>query len=136
MTKADAQSPATDGGAGDAADGIRKTRSIRFTDAEWREVRTAAKRYDLPAAEFVRERILAIARGGPSPDPAALAPLIVRTFRYSWMLATRMRNELDEAGRGAEMESLVEEARDFQERLQNRQPADTLPGSDDDAGHR
>ena len=46
----------------------------------------------LPVAEFVRDRILEIARGRTVADPAAipadLTPLIERTFRYVYMLAT------------------------------------------------
>ena len=133
MTQPDPNPPATGGEASEAADETRKTRSIRFTDSEWREVRGVAERHGVPAAEFVRDTILAAAR---APSLAALAPLIERTFRYSWMLATHKRNELDEAGRGAEMETLVEEARNFQDRLQTQRPSDTDPGSEDATGHR
>ncbi len=137
MTEHDADPPATGGEASEAADETRKTRSIRFTDAEWREVRGAAERHGVPAAEFVRDTILAAARGDHTPSLAALAPLIERTFRYSWMLATHKRYELDEAGRGAEMETLVEEARKLQDRLQDRGSAGGAPDAtdapDDDA---
>ncbi len=131
MTEDDANPPATGGEASEAADETRKTRSIRFTDSEWREVRLAAERHGVPAAEFVRDTILAAARGDRAPSLAALAPLIERTFRYSWMLATHKRNALDEAGRGEEMESLVEEARKLQDRLQKQHLSDADPGSED-----
>ena len=64
----------------------RKPRGIRFSDSEWEEVKSAAGSRDLPAAEFVRDRIIEIARGRSSADTSAipdyLAPLIERTFRY------------------------------------------------------
>ena len=100
----------------------RKTRGIRFSDSEWEEVRTAAERYDVPVAEFVRDRVLEIARGCTDPDTAAipcdLAPLIQRTFRYVYMLATLRRDELVRDGRGDEMEKLVEATRELQDQLE------------------
>lgn len=120
MTEADAHSPAAGAEASEAADETRKTRSIRFTDSEWREVRVAAERHGVPAAEFVRERILAIAREDTSPNLAALAPLIERTFRYTWALATHRRDELDGEERGEEMKALMKEARELQDRLQKQ----------------
>ena len=103
------------------ADDNRRTRSIRFSESEWEEVRQAALAHDLPAAEFVRENILALARGPESagaPDIASpLAPLIERMFRYSWFLATAKRDEMIHEGREAELERLVGEARAFQESL-------------------
>ena len=103
------------------ADDNRKTRSIRFSESEWEEVRNAALAHDLPAAEFVRERILAFVRapeGAVAPGVAApLAPLIERMFRYTWFLATEKRDAMLREGREAEIEKLVGEARAFQESL-------------------
>ena len=63
----------------------RKPRCMRFSDSEWEEVRAAAERHDVPVAEFVRDKILEIARGRASTDstetPDSLAPLIDQTFR-------------------------------------------------------
>ena len=103
------------------ADENRKTRSIRFSESEWEEVRNAAAAHDMPAAEFVRERILALARApkgaGEPAVGAPLAPLIERMFRYTWFLATERRDEMIREGREAELEKLVNEARAFQESL-------------------
>ena len=64
-----------DGGNGtEQADDKRKTRSIRFSESEWEEVRNAALAHDLPAAEFVRERILALVRDSESAGAPAVAP--------------------------------------------------------------
>ena len=71
---------------------------IRFPESEWEEVERAALAHDKPAAEFVRERILALARNpegadrapesaAPAPVAASMAPLIERTVRYTWFLA-------------------------------------------------
>ena len=103
------------------ADDNRKTRSIRFSEFEWDEVRNAALAHDLPAAEFVRERILALVRapeGAVAPAVLSpLTPLIERMFRYTWFLATEKRDAMLREGREAELEKLVGEARAFQESL-------------------
>ena len=46
-----------------------------------------------------------------------LSPLIERTFRYSYMMATNMREEMHAAGRGEEMEALIRGARGLQDQL-------------------
>ena len=75
----------------------------------------------MPAAEFVRERILAIARvlenAAPAPVEGSMAPLIERMFRYTWFLATERRDAMVREGRGDELDRLVAEARSFQESL-------------------
>ena len=107
--------------AAERADDNRKTRSIRFSESEWEEVRNAALAHELPAAEFVREKILALVRapegaGAPAVAPP-LAPLVERIFRYTWFLATAKRDEMIHEGREAELERLVGEARALQESL-------------------
>ena len=91
--------------AGDA----RKTRSIRFSDCEWEEVKRAARGHDMPAAEFVRQTILRLVRApgdaGPHPVPPSWAPLIERMFRYSWFLATEKRDGTRWSARGARRNS-------------------------------
>ena len=103
--------------AGDA----RKTRGIRFSESEWEEVKNAAAAHEMPAAEFVRERILALARGRASADrvpvSASMMPLIERIFRYTWFLATERRDAMLHEGRGDELDRLVAEARSFQKSL-------------------
>ena len=118
--------PVDDGTAVERADDNRKTRSIRFSEAEWEEVRNAALAHDLPAAEFVRERVLALVRGSeraviPAVAPS-LAPLIERMFRYTWFLATERRDAMVREGREAALEKLVAEARAFQESLNRSAP--------------
>ena len=103
--------------AGDA----RKTRGIRFSEREWEEVKNAAAAHEMPAAEFVRERILSLARDPESADrsavPASVMSLVERMFRYTWFLATEKRDEMVREGRGDELDTLVAEARAFQKSL-------------------
>ena len=122
------RNPAAGGeNAAERVDDNRKTRSIRFSESEWEEVRNAALEHDLPAAEFVREKILAFVRAPQSAAalavPPSLAPLIERMFRYTWFLATERRDAMLHEGREAELERLVGEARAFQESL-SRNAAD------------
>ena len=95
----------------------RMRRSPRRT----RRSRTRRWRNDVPVAKFVRDRILEIVRGRAAADissiAADLAPLIERTFRYTYMLATQKRDELIQDGRGDEMEKLVKAARELQDSL-------------------
>ncbi len=108
------------------AEDVRKTRSIRFSDSEWEEVKRAALAHDIAAAEFVRERILALARNpesaGSGPVPPSMAPLIERMFRYTWFLATEKRDAMLREGRQKELDALVAEARAFQESLRGDAP--------------
>ncbi len=119
MMDSDPRRPESDAASVDGHGAVRRTRGIRFSESEWREVREAAERRGVPAAEFVRATVLGAARGGhDAPGLAALAPLIERTFRYAWVLATLRRDEMTEAGRGEEMERLVESAKNLQQELQ------------------
>ena len=99
----------------------RKPRGIRFSDSEWDEVKNAARQHGVPAAEFVRERILDIARdpaaAGSAAIPADLVPLIERTFRYTYMIATKMRDDMIDDGQAEVLEHLVKGARELQDTL-------------------
>ena len=107
--------------AADKSGEVRKTRGIRFSESEWEEVKKAAAAHEMPAAEFVRERILEFARApesvGPRPVAGSMAPLIERMFRYTWFLATEKRGEMLREGREDEVDALVAEARDLHDKL-------------------
>ena len=126
MTETDAPEPQPAAESADRSSDARRTRGIRFSDPEWEEVKTAAERHDIPAAEFVRERILEIARtdsgADPSIIPAQLTPLIERTFRYAYILATLKRDEMIAAGRGDEIEALAETVRELENSLKRGVP--------------
>ena len=100
--------------AGDRAGDVRKTKGIRFSVSEWEEVKRAALAHDIPAAEFVRERILALARARKAQARPRFrrrwGPLIERMFRYTWFLATEKRDAMVNEGRGKELDALVAEA--------------------------
>ncbi len=114
------------GTAPDKADDNRRTRSIRFSDSEWEEVKRTARAHELPAAEYVRRTILGLGRasgdGGAGPVAPALGPLVERMFRYTWFLATEKRGAMLREGRGEELEKLVVEARAFEESLREDTP--------------
>ena len=127
MSEVERNSASGDRNAADRADDLRRTRSIRFSDSEWEEVKRAARGHDMPAAEFVRRTMLGLARGPGGGDPAPVpppswAPLIERTFRYAWFLATEKRDEMLREGRSEEVDRLVTEARAFQESLRRGAP--------------
>ena len=121
MTEIDGKGTAGGETGAEKAGDARKTRGIRFSESEWEEVKRAAAAHEMPAAEFVRERILALARapeGADAPPVApSLGPLIERMFRYTWFLATEKRDAMMREGRAEEIDALVEEARAFQESL-------------------
>ena len=99
----------------------RKNRGIRFSDPEWKEVKQAAQTSGITPAEFVRDRILDLIRNpdavGHDAFPAHLAPLVERTFRYTYILATRMRDEMTDAGDEEKLDELINEARELQDSL-------------------
>ena len=121
MTESDLIDPNTSGATAKNPPDARKTRGIRFSDSEWEDVKTAAEHHRVPAAEFVREGILEIARGRAAARSAAvppdLAPLIERTFRYTYMLATKMRDVMIADGKAEQLDTLVREARKLQDSL-------------------
>lgn len=100
---------------------IRRNRGVRFSDSEWEEVKQAARTLGITPAEFVRERILDLIRNPAAVDSLAvssnLAPLIERTFRYTYMLATRMRDDMTDGGLTKELDQLINEARELQDSL-------------------
>ena len=123
MTEIDRKGTAGGDTGAERAGDARKTRGIRFSECEWEEVKRAASAHELPVAEFVREKILALARapeGADAPPVApSLAPLIERMFRYTWFLATEKRDAMVSEGRADELEALVAEARAFHESLRS-----------------
>ena len=58
MSDEDRNEAAVGENAAEKAGDARKTRGIRFSESEWEDVKRAAAGHEMPAAEFVRERIL------------------------------------------------------------------------------
>ena len=107
-------------GAGSA--GTRMPRSIRFHDQEWRRIELFADKRGVPAAELLR--FVAPAAVDDETDGAVrdLSPLIERMFRYSYMMATNLREETIGAGRSEELEKLIDSARRLQVELVGKPP--------------
>ncbi len=96
----------------------RARRTIRFFDPEWERVEAFAETRGIAAAEFVRFATLAaIADDGNSL--ARLTPLVEATFRGTYMLATRMRDQMLGAGEQNDLDSLIVKARELQDILQD-----------------
>ena len=118
MTKTDPPEPGSGDGPTQAQSDPRKPRGIRFSDPEWVEVKSDAESHGIPVAEFVREKLLGVARynfpANSAESLVSLSPLIERTFRYTYMLATRMRDEMINDGKGKDLDHLVDEARKLQ----------------------
>ena len=114
----DASKPET---AADEPGGAEKSvpRTFRFHALEWERIEACAEARGMTAAEFVRFAVRAAMEGGAADPGAAdrLAPLVERTFRYSYMIATKMRDDLRAEGRDDELEALVRTARALQDEL-------------------
>ena len=101
------------------ASGRRRPHSVRFLDPEWKRIEAYAEARGFTGPEFVRYAALA-AMADHGETTERLAPLIETTFRATHILATKMRDEMLDEGREAELEQLVEGARALQERLLRR----------------
>ena len=95
----------------------RTAHSIRFLDTEWDRIKAFAEGRGLAPPEFVRFAALAAIEDSAGDPAGRLAPLIERTFRATYMLASRMRDEMLDAGRGEELDALIRAARELQDEL-------------------
>lgn len=100
------------------AEAKRWPHSIRFLEPEWERIEAFAEARGLTGPEFVRFATLAAVANKGNPV-ARLAPLIERTFRAAYMLSTRMRDEMLEAGEQEELDALIAAARGLQDELLN-----------------
>ena len=91
----------------------RTPRSVRFHDPGWERIEAFAEERGMAAAEFIRFAALDAIEGGAAADEDGdrLDPLIERTFRYSYMMATKMRDDMRAVDRGEELEVLIPELR-------------------------
>ena len=94
----------------------RRPHSVRFLDPEWERIEAYAEARGFTGPEFVRFAALA-AMAEPGETTGRLAPLIETTFRATHILATKMRDDMLDAGRAAEIKQLVEGARALQDKL-------------------
>ena len=94
----------------------RRPHSIRFLDPEWERIEAFAEARGLSGPEFVRSAALA-ATEDPGVALSRLAPLIETTFRATHILATKLRADMLDAGRAAELDEMIKAARELQDRL-------------------
>lgn len=96
----------------------RSPHTIRFLDPEWERIEKFAEARGLAPAEYVRFATLsAMADNGTSL--ARLAPIIEQTFRGTYMVASKMRYEMLDAGQDEKLDALVADARKVQQKLQD-----------------
>ena len=95
----------------------RAPHSIRFLDPEWERIAAFAGDRGLAPAEFVRFAALAAIENEDGASVDRLAPLIETTFRLTYILGTRKRDEMVEAGEREALQSLIAEARERQDEI-------------------
>ncbi len=100
----------------------RTPRAIRFSDSEWDEVKTAAAEHKIPAAEFVRDAALDLARNKNVAESASMlagtTALIERVYRGVYLLSTLKRDEMLHEGRGDELDEMIKLAWETQATIQ------------------
>ena len=95
----------------------RGPHSIRFFDDEWTRIEAFAGDRGLAPAEFVRFAALAAIEDGDDAPMGELGLLIERTFRFTYILATRKRDEMIEAGEKEALDDLIGAAYKVQDEL-------------------
>ena len=95
----------------------RAPHSIRFLGPEWDRIEAFAGDRGLTPAEFVRFAALAAIEKGDGAEAGKLAPLIESTFRASYILVQKVREEMLDAGEDEALESLIADARERQDEL-------------------
>ena len=75
MTETDPLEPGPSNDPAQSQGDPRKPRGIPFSDSELEEVKAAAQSLDVPAAEFVRDRIWRSRAAVPAPNPPQFRPL-------------------------------------------------------------
>ncbi|MDE0711171.1 MAG: hypothetical protein OXH60_03450 [Rhodospirillales bacterium] len=96
----------------------RMPRSIRFSDREWARLETVAVMQGMTVGELVRAAVRA--PSSTADSGRTLIPLIVQTCRYVHILATAMRNRMQEEVRAERLEELIRSARELPPELQKR----------------
>ena len=94
----------------------RMPHSVRFLKLEWERIEAFAGDRGLAPAEFVRFAALVAIQEPAGALPAQLAPLIEETYRFCYILATKRREEMLEAGEREVLDALIAAARKSQAR--------------------
>ena len=96
----------------------RQPHSIRFLEPEWQRIEAYAGDRGLTPSEFVRHATLAAIEAGDGASIARLTPLVETTFRATYVLMSKLDDDMLEAGDGVRLEALVAEAEEMQADLQ------------------
>ncbi len=102
--------------AGKAA--IRQPHSIRFLEPEWQRIEAYAGDRGLTPSEFVRHATLAAIEERDGVSMTRLAPIVETTFRATYVLMSKLNDDMLEAGDEERLEALVAEAEEMQADLQ------------------
>lgn len=86
----------------------RKTRGISCSDPEWKEVKEAAEPANMPVAEFVREKLLEIARGRDGAGSSSPSTDLARPDRALFSLGLDARYPVGSRVHGDYREGLLE----------------------------
>ena len=102
----------------------RTPHSIRFLDPEWERIEAFAEKRGLTGPEFVRFAALAALADGSTAGNSGdrLAPLIERTFRAAHIMVSKLRWDMLDEGREAELDALIAGARAHQDELLGGDP--------------
>ena len=96
----------------------RQPHSIRFLEPEWQRIEAYAGDRGLTPSEFVRHATLSAIEEGDGVSIARLAPIVETTFRATYVLMSKVNDDMLEAGDGERLEALVAEAEEMQADLQ------------------
>ena len=97
----------------------RSPHTIRFLDSEWERIEKFSEARGLAPAEYVRFSTLS-AMADNCSSLARLIPIIEQTFRGTYVVASKMRYEMLEAGQDEKLGALIADARKVQQKLQDR----------------
>ena len=108
----------TEAGAGAKAPDKRSPRSIRFSDAEWKQVEKAAEETGTSPATFTRNAALAVAAGRNAAEsgalPSGIVELIKRIYLSTYILSTLKRDEMIDEGRRDQLDRTINAGREAQ----------------------
>ena len=93
----------------------RRAHSIRFLEPEWERIEAFAEDRGLTPSALVRFATLAVIEDGASLG--RLAPLVKTTFRATYMMMSRLSDDLREAGEGEKLEAMIADAEEVQKDL-------------------
>lgn len=95
----------------------RRAHSIRFLEPEWERIEAYAGDRGLTPSEFVRFATLAAVGEGGGVSLARLDPLVRTTFRATYMMMSKLSEDLIGAGEEEKLEALIADAEEVQRKM-------------------